>query len=105
MTLKQALLIVRPPLKFGDARQIQAVRFLEKVEVAMGDIGSCEQCRGNGYQAYSYEEAEVCGFCVWDLPPDVKEAVIETLHLYERFPRIITGDEDSDEHARLIEND
>ena len=104
MTLKQALLILRPPLRFGDARQVQAVRFLEKVEVAMGAVRCCEYCRGDGYEEYSHAEPEVC-FCIWDLPQNVKEAVIEKLQLYERFPRIIAGDEDSREYSELIEGE
>jgi hypothetical protein len=104
MTLKQALLLVRPPLRFGDARQVQAVNFLEKVEAAMAATRDCDYCHGDGCQQYSEDEVEVCT-CIWELEQSVKEAVIEKLCLYERFPRIITSKDDGAEYERLLGDD
>jgi hypothetical protein len=100
MTLKQANLILRQPLQFGNAMQIRAARFLEKVEEAMNLVKKCDQCQGNGYSTYCSDYPEVCS-CIWDLPADTKEAVIENLQLYERFPGLITGDQDIDELDQL----
>jgi hypothetical protein len=104
MTLKQALLLMRPPLRFGDARQIQAVKFLQKLEAAIVAVRNCEYCRGDGFENYGDGEAEVCT-CIWDLEQSIKEAVIEKLHLYERFPRIINGEDDAKDYERPLADD
>jgi hypothetical protein len=42
MTIEEANYILRPPLVFGDERQIEARRFLEAVEAAKDEIRACK---------------------------------------------------------------
>jgi hypothetical protein len=56
MTLTEAFIELNPPLHFGDARQIEAVRLIETIEACVDAIKSCThqleqecvECGGEG---------------------------------------------------------
>lgn len=76
-TLKSALDELKPPLVFGDERQIAARKFLEKVEEACDAIRGCKRCIG---------KIDILGFlrrphsCTATFSEDVREAAIEKIN-------------------------
>ena len=48
MTRGKALALLSGPLRFGDAKQIEARRFLEQVAEAIAARNACAECGGEG---------------------------------------------------------
>lgn len=59
MNVQEALKTLLPPLRFGNPKQIEAVRFIESVDAAEAVAAKCDSCDGLG--AYYYEkQRQVC---------------------------------------------
>ncbi len=61
---------------------MEAERFLEKVEAAMSAVEECEFFKGVGYRPECDDEEFLCS-CIWELPENIKEGVIEKLQIYD----------------------
>jgi len=75
MTLQEAREYLKPPLIFGNAKQIDARKFLEKVVEAKEKITKCS--RGHAvYKSANKWKLAQCD-CVVDYPDDVRLAAAE----------------------------
>lgn len=62
MNVQAALEILKPPLQFGNPKQIAAVRFIEKVDAAREAARKCKDCFGSGGK----DDSETCMHCDGD---------------------------------------
>ena len=77
-TVRDAREVLRPPLCFGDSSQIEARKFLEKVELAKEALSNCAN---NHWEATRYSDRlrgesarwMACCECVEAFPRDVRE--------------------------------
>lgn len=104
MTFRQARLILAQPLRFGNVRQIQATRFMERVDAALESTKTCTYCHGRGYESDS-SQAFLCSSCLLFLEPELREAAIEILRIYDQHPRIITSDAEIDEYISMTDSE
>jgi hypothetical protein len=70
MDYRQAIdLLYHQPLKFGDAEQVAALHFLDKVANARARLTYCRACKG-----LAVRRGRLCD-CIAHEPPDVLRAI------------------------------
>lgn len=67
MTLSKTRKLLQPPLIFGNEAQIEALKFLEKIEVRAEEIRKCEHFKSHIEKRYedpqelAFELVDICG--------------------------------------------
>jgi hypothetical protein len=71
MTIATAQRLLNQRLHFGDAHQVEALRFLRLVAQARERVMKCKRCVGEGLT----RRGKLCPFCAEDYEADVLRAL------------------------------